>query len=202
MTGRLREAALELGKGGESFSAKDLGDRAGVQTYAEQRRIHWMLRDLKRTGELESVERGRYRLGADSRKKAVPQKQEVMWRVLRGKRRVTAEDLMEFAAVSANYAKQWLRMLVKRGVVRDLGQGKYQLVKDSIESPADVEKAEKLRELRARKKAEALAALEVARGRMEETCGELNQALDCARIAMEKVEGARQALTELEEICT
>jgi hypothetical protein len=163
LTGRIRAAAVELGMNGKEFTVKDLGDRVGIQTFADNKRLHWMLKDLRKRGELINTGRGIYRRALRKDKESPPHKNEVMWRFLRMNRTVTVEDLREVAGVTANYAREWIRLLMKREIVRAIGTGKYQLVKDSLENPKDVEKAERLRALRGRQKEQMLAHMKAAR---------------------------------------
>ena len=81
-----------------------------------------------------------------------PEIQEVMWRLLRSRRTVTVEDLQEMAEAEESYVLEWLRMLIRRGIVRESG-GSYQMIKDTVEMPRNDEKAERLRRLRAKWKA-------------------------------------------------
>lgn len=177
---RVRAAAVTLGANGAGFTTEALSHECGIQDRDGQRRLSWAVRDLKRVGALEAVSNGVYRLGQSAVHKPAPQKQEVMWRTLRGRRTVSVDDLVEFAGTSRNYAMQWLRMLLKRGVVRDLGNKKYQLIQDRVENPKDTEKAEKLRELRRLRKNRLESAIDQAQIRIVEA----GQLLDDARDAL------------------
>ncbi len=160
---RVRVAALDLGKGGAEFSAVALSDAIGIQDRAGGKRLTWVVRDFKRTGELlPGTKKGVYRLG-ERALASRPHKKQIMWRTLRGRRTVTVADLMEFAGVSRDYVGEWLRVLVRRGVVRRLPEGKYQLVQDSIEQPDDNAKAQRLRELRLQQALQVAESLARAR---------------------------------------
>ena len=157
--GRLRDAARSLGRAGSTFTVKDLGHAMGIKTYAEHDTIRSALRDFLRRGEMVRTAPGVFRY--QERPTVKPQIRERMWRILRARRRVTVEDLQELAGASRSYAEEWLRMLTKRAVVRKCGGGVFRMVEDPVAMLSNDEKAEQLRELRARKKA-ALAALEKA----------------------------------------
>jgi hypothetical protein len=127
-----------------------------------------VLDDLIQAGEITRVEPGVHQW---ANKPRPAQLREVMWRLIRARKVVSVDDLMELSGAGEEYVKEYLRMLVKRGIVRKVqgsglkpvqGSGKYQLVKDEgIAAPEDRGKAEKLRAIR-RKKAEALEALDNA----------------------------------------
>ena len=157
--GKIREAAKALGAGGKEFRADELGDRAGLQTRSDLRRMYQTIIDFIRAGDIERVEKGVYRYRGKPAER--PQIQLVMWRIMRARRAVTIEDLQELAGASAAYAKQWLMMLARRQIVRKLSNGKYHLIQDLVKMPQDEEKAQKLRKIRERKKA-ALKALDQA----------------------------------------
>ncbi len=147
---RVRGAGQELGNWDRLFTVMDLVDRMGIQSRADKRMLYQTIRDFVRYGEWARVGKGEYRLAGVRTKQ--PQKQHVMWRFLRMQRTVTVEDLQEIAGASEDYAKEWLGMLVDRGAVRDHGNGKFQLIQDTLQMPANDEKAERLRALRQRKR--------------------------------------------------
>lgn len=158
---RIREAARELGATGAVIEASELIDRAGLQSYAEKRRMYQAVKDMVKRGELEPAGVGRYLWVA--RRRPLAEIREAMWRVLRARRRVSVEDLMELCRASREYAREWLRMLERRGVVRKEEGKVYRIVSDPVAMPRDDAKAARLRALRAARKAEALAALDEAK---------------------------------------
>lgn len=180
--GRVRAAARKLGADGNEFSAADLSHEAGVQTFDGNKRLHWVIRDLKNAGELVVVRKGVYRLGGEKGEGQRPaEKRVVMWRFLRMRRRVSVGDLQEVSGVSEAYAKEWLQMLARQGVVKAMQDGRYQLLVDSPEVPADRAKADKLRRVRARKKANLVAALDDAQMRLQEATQRLDEVRDGLR---------------------
>jgi hypothetical protein len=131
--------------------------------------VQAVLRDLLKGGEIVRVADRTYRWAA--RKEPVQLRQK-MWSILRSRRVVSVEDLMELTGASQPYAKQWARMLEGHELVRRLVDGRIQLVNDPVLMPEDTNKAEKLRAIRVRK------------------------ALDSMRQSME---GLAKAVKELEE---
>ncbi len=167
-TGRIRTAALRLGRHGSGFTVNHICDLSMIQTYADKRKVRQVMGDLVKAGEFERMGEGIYRLlqkpsGKSARKTAdKPQIQEVMWRVLRARRTVTLADMEELAGAAPTYATEWLQMLARRKIVRHLKNGSWQMIKDPGPSmPLNDEKAERLRKLRAKKK-EALDAMDRA----------------------------------------
>ncbi len=121
--------------------------------------VQAVMRDLLRAGEVARVSEGEYRWAA--RKEPVQLRQK-MWSILRARRVVSIEDLMELTGASRGYARQWTTMLEGHEVVRRLEDGRVQLVNDPVVMPSDVTKAEKLKAIRIRK------ALATVRGLAEQ----------------------------------
>ena len=162
------------GHGGE-VSVTDLSGAMMIQTRAVHKRMLNTLSDLKNAGRVVRVSQGVYAL---ARRESPPELREVMWRILRMRRRVTADDLVEMAEASPEYASDWLHMLEVRGVVRKIshGVGKpcvWQLVNDTVEMPVDTDNAARLRALRKKKKQQALADLAAA----QKLLGKAHQAI-------------------------
>jgi len=156
-TGRIREAARALAP--EVFTVRDLSIKAEVMTRKDHQRIRDVLHELRETGEIVRMGRGQYSYAGRSKKKN--ELREVMWRVLRARRNVTVEDLMELAGASERYAREWLGMLVRRGVLSHHAD-RYRMIADPIDMPSDEDKAQALRLLRQMKKTRALEALDEA----------------------------------------
>ncbi len=148
-------AALDREGRGARFRVCDLGDTVGIRTGLEKKGISTVLRDMLRRGEVVRVqgEPGRYEYVGRCQK---PTKKRVMWDYMRMRKKsgspVTIEELQQMSGASAEYVREWLRSLLRLGVVRDLGNGRFQLLEDPVAMPESDEKAAKLRELRERKK--------------------------------------------------
>lgn len=109
--------------------------------------VQAVMRDLLRSGEAARISEGEYRWAA--RKEPVQLRQK-MWSILRARRVVSIEDLMELTGASRNYARAWTTMLEGHEVVRRLEDGRVQLVTDPVVMPSDTTKAEKLKAIRVR----------------------------------------------------
>ncbi len=99
------------------------------------RKLHSTLCELMRLGDVVRAAPGWYMW--QGRKKE-PSIQERMWRVLRCRRSVTIEDLMELAGAKKYYAQEFMDHLVRSGHVRKTGRGKtahWALVKDTVRMP-------------------------------------------------------------------
>ena len=159
-TGRVRAAALILGRDIGEFTVEQINNQCKIQTYADDLKMRQAMRDLAKAGEFEHMGKGVYKILQKPLGK--PQIQEVMWRVLRARRTVTLADMEELAGAAPTYATEWLKMLSRRKIVRHLKNGNWQMVKDPGPTmPLNDEKAERLRRLRAKKK-EALEAMDRA----------------------------------------
>lgn len=101
------------------MSAKELGDKLGVQTRGEQQKLAKTLCEMRREGELESQKlKGltTYRL-----KEVRKSKQEKIWRALalvtqKGEA-LTPREAAVLAGTSLDYAKRYLKWLVSQGVI-------------------------------------------------------------------------------------
>ena len=149
-----------------------------VQTYAEKKRVYATILELVRTKEIQRVSRGVYTYSGKLNQK-LP-KQKIMWNYFRMRMKcgasITVEELQTAAGVSRNYASEWLGFLVRIGFAENHGNGRFQLLKDPVDMPIDEKKAEKLRNIHARKRKEVIAILDEIRrafARLEETVGEL-----------------------------
>lgn len=164
-TDRIRTAAKALAPG--TFTKRDLSVKAEIKTREDDRRIGYVIHDMRKSGEIQSVTRGVYMYMGKAKKKK--QTKDVMWRALRAMRNMTVEDLREMSGAGEGYAKEWLWMLKRRGVVAERN-GRYRLINDTGPNgmPENEEKAEKLRVLRLKKKEAALAALARAEAAIKE----------------------------------
>ena len=146
---------------GGSVTADDVSKAMNIQTRLEHRRLLYVLSELTIAGSLIRIDRGVYAPPSIS---SVPDKREVMWRVLHMRRRVDVETLMEMADVSKVYAREFLLWLTKSSYLRKeqpLGKkGVWVVIKDQVKCPVDTDKAKRLRNLRQKKN----KALQVAIG--------------------------------------
>ncbi len=147
-----------------------------------RRKLYVAMRDFIRRGEVERIKPGLYRyIGLTSHAGEIQRK---MWRLIRARKSdgVTYQDLVELCGASPNYAREYLRMLTKRGVLKRIDRRRagnlpslFRLINDPGPAfQANLEKAAKLRRLR-------------------------RQALERIDAAFAAVLEARQALLEIEE---
>jgi len=167
--GRIRVAVAALAERQEAFTVKEIVEEACIQTRKDEKKMHNAMLDFMKAGEVERLKRGVYRLAhagkRPGKKRTIHEK---MWWLLRVRKAVSVADLQEMAGASENYAKEWLQMLARREVVQKLANGRYQLINEPVEIPVNDEKAEKLRRLRAEKKALIDAALKKAGNLLDE----------------------------------
>lgn len=172
--GRILEKLKELAGQSETgrVTAGDLSAGMMIQTRGDHKRMLNALCDMRRAGKVVRVAIGVYAVDNGPRK---PEIREVMWRILRMRKRVTVDDLVEMAGASASYAEKWLRMLAAKGVVREAGNCplSWQLVVDKVDMPVDTAAAERLRKLRKRQKEKLLATLDAAKGLLEQVRAEI-----------------------------
>lgn len=174
ITKKVRQCIREMNG---RFRASDVIDGLGseVQTYSARNRVKKVILDMAKAGEILRLERGLYEYRG---KQGKPQLREVMWRILRARRSVTVDDLVELSGAKEGYALEWLQMLARNGIVRHLKTGRWQMISDPVDMPDDGKKADRLKNLRINKKA-ALAAIALATG-----------ALQDARVVIEQMEDA------------
>lgn len=164
---RVRQAAVSLAAADCKVSSANLAEVLDLVTSADKRPLATALRDMKRRGEVESLGVGVY--AVKGRPRAAITKAQAMWRVLRAKRVVSAEDLVELAQVSRGYAKDWLRELGCKQIVHAVGGNQWRLVKDNGPAAPDLpENAEKLRGIR---KADKMRRAIEALGRAQKRTG-------------------------------
>ncbi len=161
------QAGRKVGLAGAKFTLIDLSDRLELQTYEDRARLRECVRYLVKRGRLLRFSRGVFHLPPGDPGQDPPQKQQVMWRLLRLQRTVTVEDLQEISGASGEYAKEWLRHLVERGIIRDHLNGNFQLIVDLVEMPFNYRKSARLRALR-ESKASAIRSLQAAKAAIDE----------------------------------
>ena len=153
---KVKDAVSEasLSRGGEVTTSR-LSILLGIMTAKDHKRLLNTLSELTTSGRIVRIRQGVYG-PAESR---IPDKREVMWWLLRHRRTVTVDDLVELAGAAESYAVEWLHMLAKRNIVVNCdrqtpsGSPAWRLLNtDLVEMPVDENKAARLRELRKKKK--------------------------------------------------
>jgi len=93
---RIRKLLSEGGELATTEVAKEMGEERAL--------INHDMQSLFQRGEVERVSRGRYRLKSISKRAR-------MWKIIRARGKVTAEDLVELTGVCLQYALEYLRVL-------------------------------------------------------------------------------------------
>jgi hypothetical protein len=175
---KVRIAAQDFRADGRTFTPAELAEKLGVQTYGERAKIHNPLRDMMRSGEIKRIGKGIYTYSGKSNQKL--SKQKIMWNYFRMRMKcgasITIEELQAAANASADYAREWLKFLIRIGFAKDHGNGRFQLLKDPVEMPLDEKKAQRLRCLHKSKREEVIAILDEIRrafSRLEGAVGDL-----------------------------
>lgn len=170
LTGNLRKIAQELSAQGKDITVSEMADTVGVRTYRGKEKVRKALQELFYVGEMERLSPGVYRYVG--RREQKPRKQKVMWRFFRMRKKcgacVTIEDLQAAADVTHDYAREWLTALIRLGIVKEQGKGRFQLLKDPVEMPANEKKAEKLRALYRQRKQRGLELIEQIQSALDE----------------------------------
>jgi hypothetical protein len=178
---RARAVIKELGAGGAEVTTQAVADRMDLIFDREKRILYQAISDMVERGELKKARPGVYHY------EGVPErafeKREVMWRVLRARKKVTARYLAMHSGAKIEYVREWLAALARQEIVRRTTkagiEGEYQLISDRVEMPGDDAKADRLRNMRELKKAANAAIDRALKAHME-----AYQALVDARIAV------------------
>lgn len=163
---KVRVASRDLQDKFGRVETGELRDALDLVLAKHAKRLYHCLRDLARSGEMRRISPGVY--AWVGKPEPPPRKQEIMWRFLRMQKNLTVDDLCVACDVSAAYADEYMRNLGALGLVKRLESGRYQIVKDQLETPVNDAKAQKLRDIRARKRAKIALALK----RASEACAE------------------------------
>lgn len=170
------DAVKKAVESGGEVEVNDLSDLLQLKTRQEHKRMLNTMSDLTRSRRVVRVRQGVY---AAPRSPGPADKREVMWRLIKMRRRVTLDDLMELAAVTREYAREWLGLLVRREVatkIQEPGSTRaiWVLRNDSAEMPVDDLKAERLRAIRKKNKG-IVDKLKEAQSLLDQVCRELDE---------------------------
>jgi len=174
--------------GSREFTPKNIVDRLDIIREKEKKPVYERLCEFVRRGEARRIETGRYEYIGGPQRQAT--KRDVIWRFIRARRTVTVADLQEVSGASKDYIRKYLRLLVRREVLRKNGKSKdcsWTLVKDAFRPPADREDAayqKRMRKQRRLKKREAESALDAA----EISASSMLAAIERARTALKELE--------------
>lgn len=161
--GQVRQALKDMAST-EPVHVQNVARKLDLVSNADKQPMYKVFRDFLKSGEIERTETDMF-LYKGKKSEQKPELREIMWRVLRARRSVTVEDLVELSGADTGYAKEWLGMLRRQEVVKvqphqtKPGAKTYVLADDPVIMPTDDTKAAKLRASRDRKK-EALNKLD------------------------------------------
>jgi hypothetical protein len=157
--------AVAAANGGE-VTGDQISTKLVVQTRVGHKRVLNLLSDLYRQGRLVRLRQGVY--GPVPASGLILSKREIMKNVVNIRKRVTVADLMEMAGVGKDYAREWLKLMTDNGALRKEqapGQAATWFRVRELELTDDTVKAERLREMRRRRRERMegqLAAIETA----------------------------------------
>ena len=117
---------------------REIAEKLDLVFDSDKQPLYQALRDFASTGEIEKIRQG---VWVYKGRKNPAQFQEIMWRFLRARKKVTIDDLIEISGAEKRYVKEWLQMLVRREIVRKYKNGNYLMIKDPVEMPRNEKKA-------------------------------------------------------------
>ena len=160
---KVREQIKILGADGREVANSELAVALDMVSHKDKRGMYRALADMRKHGEVKRCRPGVYIYIV--RPKTEDELRQKIWRVIRARRIVTIDDLVELTGASEKYSAEFMRMLMRREIARRIDdphrrrKSKYQLIKDPVIMPVNEDNAKKLRKLRKQKKKEALRAL-------------------------------------------
>jgi len=161
---KVREQIKILGADGREVANSELAVALDLVSHKDKRGMYRALADMRKHGEVKRCRPGVYIYIV--RPKTKDELRQKIWRVIRDRRIVTVDDLVELTGASERYATEFVQMLIRREIVRRIDdphrrrKSKYQLIKDPVIMPVNEDNAKKLKKLRKQKKKEALILLE------------------------------------------
>jgi len=115
ITARVRGAARRL----RVFGSDDIGSELGIQTYADARRVRTTINDLRKTGEIECVDRGRYRYVA----RGTSAVRSRVCRAMHVKGVFSAREIAMLSDADGSYVRHIIRDLIASGDLEKAGLG-------------------------------------------------------------------------------
>jgi len=148
LTQKVREAIAALnGQGRQEVTSQDIKAVLDVRTYRERRAAVGVLKDMRKSGELVSVQRGVY---VHVPKLKPRGKMDVIWHLVRSHKHFTADEIERLSGAARATVLEYLRRLKALGYIRQARRGgSWLMISDpGPETPANTAKCEKLRALR------------------------------------------------------
>ena len=125
------------------FCAADLQEQ-------NQEKLRSVLKAMVKTGEITRVARGKYQYVGE--KTGSTTMQQKAWKIIRARKKVTIEDIIELAGMTKNYAQDWLNTLKANGIVKKASK-QYILIKDTVSMPINAHHAQYMKKYNKNKKA-------------------------------------------------
>lgn len=145
MAGRVREAASSL----KVFTVEDLRRVARLKSYYEAGRIRDAVCDMLRRGEVEEIKIAAYRYLGRQKQRT---KMDTIWHLIRSHRRFEASEIERLSGAGRRTVLEYLGSLKRLGYLEKLSKTLWRLINDpGPQTPANTEKCNRLRKLRARK---------------------------------------------------
>ena len=142
----------------QPLTVADLTRETGFVGKGQPKKVATAIRDFVKRGEVEKTDIDGTPAYRYVRRQSAPNKKQVMWRLLRARRRVSIEDLQELADVGEVHARKWISNLEDLEIVKKRQPNPnepafWHLINDTVVEPETSQCAERLRLLRANKKA-------------------------------------------------
>lgn len=134
---------------GDELTVDDIGERLGIQTYNDLRRIRTAIQWMKKTKDLESVRRGVYR-----KVQARPGRTylNIIWHLIRSHRSFNADEIEMLSGARRATVREYLQCLVRAGYLRKTSWKTWHLVNDpGPETPVNSAKCKRLKAIRRKK---------------------------------------------------
>lgn len=162
---KVREAAKGFGG---PFRALDLVAVLDVRTYRECRHgLDTALRDMKRRGELEVLERRLYRYKPLCKERT---KLDIIWHLVRSHRQFSTDEMERMSGATRSTVTEYLRCLQRFGYIRQARRGHWQMVNDpGPATPVNTAKCARLKKRRISHKIELATDLPAPRLRQAGT---------------------------------
>lgn len=157
--GRIRRVMRMHFKGCDEITYADLAEKLDLVSDEEKQPLYNAMRDFIKRGEVIRIRRGAVRYNGRNYDPHPAGKTRCMLRLIRANRRstVAADDLIANCKVERSTAKEYLNMLVRRGMMRRIPMSgnrpsKYKMIDDPgpnlVRNDENAEKMRRIREVR------------------------------------------------------
>ncbi|MBW1666876.1 MAG: hypothetical protein JRJ66_02255 [Deltaproteobacteria bacterium] len=121
-TGELRQAARNLG----TFTAAGISEALKIQTYEGMKKLRSVIHDMRKSGEIASIERGVYQYVegvSDGRKSDVAER---VYRAMHVKGMFTATEISFLSDADGSYVRSLIRKLKNHSEIEQMGTRRIQ----------------------------------------------------------------------------